>query len=347
MTFHIELRTRDGQPLAFDCAPEQNLIDAAAAVSILFPSQCRQGSCGACHASVTAGDYTLGAHSPDALPSSPNGQSGQSGAILMCCTTPQSDLRIALPFDHSKILFQSVPRRSADITALEPVAENTVRLELRLQPNDDCGSAAEFEPGQFIEIEVPGSDQRRAYSLANTGNWDGRLELLIRLQPGGLFSDFLRSSAQPGTVLAVRGPQGAFGLDAASLRPRWFVAGGTGLAPVLAMLRHMAEFGESHEARLFFGVNRESELFALDELERLKADLPQLKVTLCVWKPAGDWQGFSGTPADALQQALSEAPVQPDIYLCGPAPLVNAVESAAAAFGVPMERVFSERFLPG
>lgn len=341
MTYHIELSTRDGQPLAFDCAPEQNLIDAAAAVNITLPSQCRQGSCGACHASVTAGDYALGQHSPDALPS------GQPGAILMCRTTPHSDLRVALPFDYSKILFHAVPRRSAEITALETVAENTVRLELRLEADADCGSAAEFEPGQFMEIEVPGSGERRAYSLANTGNWDGCLEFLIRLQPGGLFSAFLRDSAQPGMKLAVRGPLGAFGIEPGSLRPRWFVGGGTGLAPVLSMLRRMAEFGETHEACLFFGVNRESELFALDELERLKAELPQLKVTLCVWKPEGDWQGFRGTPADALQQALAEAPVQPDIYLCGPAPLVNAVETVTDAFGLPRERVFSERFLPG
>jgi ferredoxin-NADP reductase len=113
------------------------------------------------------------------------------------------------------------------------------------------------------------------------------------------------------------------------------------------MLRRMAELQETHEARLFFGVNRESELFNLAELERLKAELPQLKVDICVWKPEGAWQGFTGTPADALQQALSETPAQPDIYLCGPAPLVNAVEKTAAAFGLPMERVFSERFLPG
>ncbi|MDQ3059444.1 MAG: 2Fe-2S iron-sulfur cluster binding domain-containing protein [Pseudomonadota bacterium] len=341
MTYHIDLHTRDGQQLSFDCAPEQNLIDAAAAVSIILQAQCRQGNCGACHASVSAGEYALGAHNPDALPS------GQPGAILMCCTTPQSDLRINLPYDHSKVLFQTVPRRSAEIVALETVAENTVLLKLRLDADADCGSAAEFEPGQFMEIEIPGSQERRAYSLANTGNWDGSLEFLIRLQPGGVFSAFLREHAQPGIKLAVRGPLGAFGIEPASMRPRWFVAGGTGLAPVLSMLRRMAEFQEMHEARLFFGVNRESELFSLDELARLKIELPQLKVDVCVWKPEGDWQGFRGTPADALQQALTEAPAQPDIYLCGPAPLVNAVEKTAVAFGLPMERVFSERFLPG
>lgn len=339
MTFHIELSTRDGQPLSFDCTSEQNLLEAAAAANIILPAQCRQGSCGACQASVTAGNYVLGPHNADAL-------AHGHGAILMCRTTAQSDLRVTLPFDSSKILFHAVPRRIAEIIAIDTVAENTVRLELRLQTDADCGSAAEFESGQFIEIEVPGSDQRRAYSLANTGNWEGRLEFLIRLQPGGLFSTFLRERAQLGMLLTVYGPQGTFGIEASSLRPRWFVAGGTGLAPVLSILRRMAEFQELHEARLFFGVNRESELFALDELERLKIELPQLKVEICVWRPEGDWRGFTGTPAEALQQALSQAAIQPDIYLCGPAPLVNAVETTAATYDLPKEQIFSERFLP-
>jgi len=341
MTYDIRLTTRDGQQLAFNCAAEQSLIDAAAAAQITLPSQCRQGGCGACHADVTAGDYLLGDHNPAALPAQ-----GKNG-ILMCRTTPRSDLSIALPYDHSRILFRAVKRRSAEIIALEPIAENTVRLELRFAPDAEDGVAAEFEPGQFMEIEIPGREERRAYSLANTGNWDGRLEFLIRLQPGGLFSGFLRERAAPGMKLMVSGPLGAFGIEEGSLRPRWFVAGGTGLAPMLSMLRRMAEFQEMQAAHLFFGVNRESELFALDELERLKSALPQLQVDVCVWQPEGDWQGFRGTPVDALARALAATAAQPDIYLCGPPALIDAAEKAAAAAGVPAAQVFSERFLPG
>ncbi|MCK9989611.1 MAG: 2Fe-2S iron-sulfur cluster binding domain-containing protein [Rugosibacter sp.] len=341
MTYHIQLTTRDGQPLEFDCSPEQSLIDAALAAHISLPAQCCQGSCGACYASVTAGDYLLGEHNPAALPA------GNANGILMCRTTPCSDLSIALPYDHAKILFHTVPQRLAQIVALESVAENTVRLALRLDSDADNGGAAEFEPGQFMELEIPGSTERRAYSLANTGNWDGLLEFFIRLQPQGRFSAFLRERAQPGMKLMTRGALGAFGIAEGSLRPRWFVAGGTGLAPMLAMLRRMAEYREMQAARLFFGVNRESELFALAELERLKAELPQLVVEICVWQPQGEWPGFVGTPAEALHQALAEASVQPDIYLCGPPRLIEAAEKAAAAWGIPPDQVFSERFLPG
>lgn len=340
-THRIQLTTRDGEQLRFDCGSEQNLLDAAAAAKITLPSQCRQGSCGACHASVQQGDYQLGEHRSGALPA------GDGHAVLLCRTTPRSDLSVTLPYEHAKIQFHAVPTRSAEIVAVEPVAENTARLELRLDPDADGGSAAEFEPGQFMELEIPGTSERRAYSLANTGNWDGRLEFLIRLQPQGRFSTFLSQRAKPGLKLRVRGPQGAFGLDAASLRPRWFVAGGTGLAPMLSMLRRMAEFQELQEARLFFGVNDESELFALDELARLRAELPQLRVELCVWRPRGAWTGFTGTPADALHQALAEASAPPDLYLCGPAPLIDAATQAAADAGVPASQVFSERFLPG
>lgn len=340
MTFHIQLTTRDSQQLSFDCQPDQDLLTAAAAADITLPSQCRQGSCGACHASVSSGDYELGRHNSDALPAHP------ANGILMCRTQPCSDLRIDLPYDHAKILFHPVPRRAAEIVALEVIAENTLRLELRLDADAENGTAAEFEPGQFMELELPDSDERRAYSLANTSNWEGRLEFLIRLQPNGVFSRFLRERARSGTRLMVRGAMGGFGIQQGSLRPRWFVAGGTGLSPLLSMLRRMVEYQELQEARLFFGVNRASELFALDVIEQIKGELPQLEVETCVWRPEGSWNGFIGTPADALRQALAQAPVQPDLYVCGPPMLIRACEEAAAEWGLPSGQLFSERFLP-
>ncbi|MGJ0492850.1 aromatic/alkene monooxygenase hydroxylase FAD-binding subunit MmoC [Methylobacter sp.] len=341
-THTIELTTRDGEQLRFDCDGDQSLLEAAADAHIVLPSQCRQGSCGACYADATRGDYILGEHNPAALPAG----AAEQGGILLCRTFPLSDLSVSLPFDHDRILLGEIRRRNADIAAIEPVGENTVRLTLHLAPDDDGGSVAEFEPGQFVELEVPGQAIRRAYSLANTGNWEGRLEFLIRLQPGGLFSTWLREQAHAGQTLIVHGPQGAFGLSENGLRPRWFVAGGTGLAPMLSMLRRMAEFQEPHPARLYFGVNRVEELFCLTELEALKAELPQLQVILCVWKPNQDWQGFCGTPVDALVHDLTSLNIRPDIYLCGPPALIDAAEAAARSQGVPVEQVFSERFLP-
>ena len=105
-----------------------------------------------------------------------------------------------------------------------------ISLTLRLQPDPEAGSAAEFSPGQYMELTLPGTDIRRAYSLANLPNWEGRLDFLIRLQPGGTFSTWLGTQARVGDVLSVRGPLGSFVLDEVSVRPRCFVGGGCGLA---------------------------------------------------------------------------------------------------------------------
>ncbi|RQS08287.1 oxidoreductase [Burkholderia sp. Bp9002] len=338
MTYQIEITTRDGQPFGFACEAGQDLLAAASQAGITLPSQCRQGSCGACHATVADGEYELQVHSPDALPA------GKPGAILMCRTTPRSDLRIVAPYDHAKVLLQPVPVRAARIVALDEIAEHTLRVELCVEPDDANGSAVEFEAGQFAELEVPGSGIRRPFSLANTSNWEGRLEFLIRLRPEGWFSTYLRERARVGDALTVRVPMGGFGLFVESLRPRWFVAGGTGLAPILSMLRRMAEYQELPDARLFFGVNRESELFMLDALKQLQGDLPQLRVDPCVWHPGDDWAGFRGTPVDALGAALAEADVLPDLYVCGPPALVRGAQEAAAAAGVPDAQFASERF---
>ncbi|WP_395070489.1 2Fe-2S iron-sulfur cluster binding domain-containing protein [Paraburkholderia silvatlantica] len=338
MSYQIELTTRDGQAFGFACEPGQDVLSAAAAADITLPSQCRRGSCGACHATVTEGAYTLGDHSADALPS------GDPQAVLLCRTRPSADLRVAAPYDGTKVLLQPLAARTARIAALATIADDTCRLELLLDADDTSGSAAEFEAGQFAELELPEGGVKRPFSLSNTSNWEGRLEFLIRLRPQGTFSAYLRERAQPGDVLTVHGPQGGFGLIADSLRPRWFVAGGTGLAPVLSMLRRMAEFGEMNDARLFYGVNRESELCMLDELDALRAALPQLHVELCVREAADGWQGSHNTPVDALAAALAGGGAAPDLYVCGPPAMVSAAQAVAARARVPSTQFVSERF---
>ncbi|CAK0777526.1 Methane monooxygenase component C [Azospirillaceae bacterium] len=341
-SYAVQITTRDQKELLFSCSESETLLDAAARQSIFVPSGCKEGGCGACRATTKKGDAKLAPYSESALPPAARNQ----GDILLCRAFPQSDLSLSAPFDYAHVQFHSIPKRNADIVSIENIGENTVRLVLRLQEDPERGAAAEFDPGQFMQLLIPETPEKRAYSLSNVPNWDGLLEFLIRLRKGGKFSDFLLHDARNGESLHVVGPQGAFTLQENGLRPRWFVAGGTGIAPMLSMLRRMAEFQEPHEARLYFGVNHESELFALDDLERLKNELPQLKITLCVWKPIEVWNGFTGTPVDALKQDLATATIKPDIYLCGPPILIESCERAALDSGVPATQIISERFLP-
>ena len=267
-----------------------------------------------------------------------------AGDILLCRSQPRSDLALRAPFDEAAVGFAPIPERRAALVALEPAGPAVVRLQLQCEDDPTFGRAAQFAAGQFVELTLPDGSAKRSYSIASAPNWDGMLELFISLQPNGAFSTYLRNCAAIGDGMLVRGPQGQFTLDEASAAPRWFVVGGTGLAPALSMLRHMAELADQRPCRLFFGVNKADDLFALDAIEELKAALPQLVVTLCVWKPERQWRDFTGTPAEALAQALPSAGERPDIYVCGPPALIAATEEAGRAANVPHDRIFSEKF---
>lgn len=339
--FKVELLTRDGASVAFSAEPADTLLEAAERANIYLPSSCREGGCGACRVTATAGETALDSYSSAALSEAARA----AGDILLCRAHARSDLELRAPFDQAAIGSAAVPERMAKIVSIEPAGASAIRLTLQYE-EDELGRAAQFIAGQFVELGIPQTAIKRSYSLASSPNWDGTLEFLIRLHPGGAFSSYLTESATVGDELIVRGPQGHFAIDNLSMAPRWFVAGGTGLAPVLSMLRQMAEFAEPYPCRLFFGVNSAAEFFALDLIEDLKKALPQLTATLCVWKPETPWEGFVGTPAAALAEALADTSERPDIYVCGPPPLIDATESVASAAGVASERVFSERFSP-
>jgi NAD(P)H-flavin reductase/ferredoxin len=343
--YPVKLTTADGVELRLTAADGDSVIEAAAEAGLVLPSQCGQGTCGSCHATAR-GAYRLGTHSPAALP--PDQEA--AGGVLLCRTYPQGSVDVTLSYPRSRILDGGIGVREGVVVEVTQVAQDTVWLRVQLDPSEATGAGVEFEPGQFMELQIPGDERRRAYSMANNANWDGELEFLIRLHPDGYFSGFLAdllAGRRPlGERLVLHGPIGAFGLRESGLRPRWFVAGGTGLAPLLSLLRRMAEWGEPHPARLFLGVNSEQDLPKLAVLDEVGAALSGFVVEPCVWHPWEGWVGTRGTPADALAAALPGAKQAPDIYVSGPPLLVDAVQRVAREAGLPAESVITERVLP-
>jgi ferredoxin-NADP reductase/ferredoxin len=336
----ITLLTRDGARFDFPCAASDSVLDAAETAGLYLPAMCHEGTCGACHARVAEGTFALGPVGDGALPDA------AEGGVLLCRCRPEADLVIDLPYGQADIHRHRIPLRDATIASLTPAGSGAIAMALTLVPDAELGTAADFVPGQYMELSIPGGTIRRAYSMANLPNWDGRLDFLIRLVPDGAFSTWLAQSARPGDRLQVRGPLGRFLLDETSPRPRCLIGGGCGSAPILSMLRHLAEFQDELPTTLILAANREDELFAADLIPELQAALPKLTVVLSVWHPGDDWTGFRGSAADALAATLDRAEEAPDIYVCGPPGLVAAVSAVAEARGVPADRVFSEQVQP-
>ncbi len=343
-THTITLVTEDGKEERFACPDDVDILAAADAAEITIPAVCRKGTCGSCRGRCKQGDYELRSFSDGVLSEADR----ERDEVLLCQTFPKGPLTIEVPVDHAQLVAGPAPEFTCQVVANEALGGAVRRLSLKALPDEAGTLNSSFEPGQFMELQIPGTEATRAYSLANAPNWEGELEFLIRLQPSGLFSSWLDEKANPGDTLRSRGPKGRFTIKEGSLAPRRFVAGGTGVAPMLSMLRQMSEFQETHDTRLYFGLNTEEEIFAMSELDELAASLPNLSVEVCIWRPGPDWQGFSGSPVDALREDLVSDLAKgtvPEVYLCGPPGMVNAALATIDEVGLPYENVFSERFV--
>jgi len=336
----IKIITEEGQFVEFDCAEDEDIITAAIRQSIYLMSSCREGGCATCKGECTDGDYEIGKVSAQALP--PEEQ--EEDLVLLCRCYPIEDMVVEVPYTFDRIAYSDEGQSfSTEIVELEKLSSNVMKLCLS---RSDGEKQIKLDSGQYYDLEIPGTEITRSYSPANIENKEGKMEFLIRLLEGGKFSTFLSENAKIRQTVNVTGPSGVFGLKADGFTPRYFVAGGTGLAPILSMVRFMHEWGEPQPCTIYFGSTLEEEMFYVEELTQLANQMDNLIVKLCVWKASDSWQGEKGSVVDILKKDLQETSSKPDLYLCGPPGMVDAVYSVCEDVGVSKDKVYLEKFLP-
>lgn len=232
------------------------------------------------------------------------------------------------------------------------VAEKTLMtpdvLRLVLAPVEVGECFCEFVPGQYIELWEPGSDHlSRSYSIANAPHGDGRIELNLRRVAGGRFTDWAFDEMQVGDTLRARGPLGAFTLRSRPDVPLLFVAGGTGFAPIHALVEQQARFQPARDMLLVWGMRAAAQFYALDDLAALAATAPGLRIVLAAEEGtrADLPEGISlmqGTVVDAL--AGGDLVTGRDIYAAGPPMLLRALSADLARRGVDRERINIDSF---
>ena len=147
---------------------------------------------------------------------------------------------------------------------------------MSLEGSDGLGYLA----GQYVNVLVPGTDQRRSYSFSSTQG-AAELSFLVRDIPRHVMSSFLREDAKPGTSMEFIGPAGSFYLREIK-RPLLFLAGGTGLAPFLSMLGRIAATGSEHPVHLIYGVTNDEDLVGIEQLEQFAKRIPSFTFSCCV-----------------------------------------------------------------
>lgn len=331
MSYTLALTFEDGVTRFIDCNPGETVLDAAYRQRINLPMDCSDGVCGTCKCLCEKGDYALG---EDYLEDALSASEAAEGRVLTCQMTVTSDcvLRIPVPAARCKT---GVATYQASVAELEQLGDAAVVLRLTLE------RAADFLPGQYMNLEVPGSGQTRAYSFSSR---PGKMSasFLIKQVPGGLMSGWL-AQARVGEQLRLSGPLGSFFLREVS-RPLLFLAGGTGLAPFLSMLAVLAEQGCQQPIQLLYGVTRDEDLVLVDELESFTRQLPGLRILTCVADPRTRHPRQGYVTQHLPAQALNGGEV--DIYLCGPPPMVDAVRHYLGEQGIEPASFHYEKFTP-
>ena len=314
-----------------ECGRKQTLLDAALAAGVPFPHNCMSGECGACKCRVLTGDIEHGPHLPEALSTDERAQ----GLVLACRSRPKGPVAVEwlLP-QRIRAAAPAARAWRAQVVDKHWATHDVVRLRLAVQ-----GKAMHFLPGQFVRLRV-GRLPARSYSMANTAG-EGELEFHVRLVPQGLVSGHIARHLEVGDGVRLEGPFGTATWQGVPPGRLLLAAGGTGLAPIKAVLR--AALDEEHpDIHLYHGVRDERDLYDVEELTALHAQ-QRLHYTPVLSAPTQSTVRRTGWLHEAIARdhpRLHGATV----FTAGPPPMVDGVRAHALAAGVSAEHIAADAF---
>jgi len=310
----------------------QTILAGAKANGVHLEHSCKDGRCGVCKTKLLSGQVNEAGGSATL-----KDDERAEGFILTCSATPSSDLVIQaenlsrLQGIETKVL----PCRIDSISLLDPTVISVV---LRLPPN----AGFSYLPGQYVDVLGPGG-VRRSYSIASTpSELAGKIELLIRYYPGGVMSEYWFSKAKVNDLLRLEGPQGTFFLRDTSDTDVIFLATGTGIAPVKAMVSELVQAGEISTLRscsVYFGCRTQSEMF----------------FDATVWFP--EWVTFLAVysreavpdrePSYIQNQVASNKVIGPNtrVYACGSNAMIADAKKLMLERGLNEKNFYSDAFL--
>jgi propane monooxygenase reductase subunit len=320
--------------IEFEVDEDETVLNGAFRQGLMLMHGCKEGQCAACKSFLLDGEVDLERYSTFALPDFEEAE----GWTLLCRAHALSDLEVELINYDEEILRSGVELRTVRtrIETIDPLTRDIRRLVLRIEEGE-----MPFHCGQYVDIRLPGTDEYRSFSMANLPSEDGRLEFMIKLYPDGRFSGLMADGGlQAGDELEVRGPYGVFTLREAD-RPLLFIGGGAGMAPILSLLRSMADRGMARPAVYYYGAREEEDLFHLEELQALASTLPGFRFVPAL--SHADWDGETGLITDVVDRCELDL-TEVDAYLCGPPPMVDAATELLLRRGVPEAHVHFDKF---
>jgi phenol/toluene 2-monooxygenase (NADH) P5/A5 len=298
-----------------ECRPDQNILDACLRAGVWLPHACTHGTCGTCKVQVLEGDVEHNDASAFALMDFERTE----GKALICTATPQSDVTLEADVDAEEgVEFHPVRDYTGTVAVLEDCARETRRVVI------DLDDEIVFNPGQYVQVSIPGHDVNRSWSVASPPGEPRRIELNIRRTPGGLGTDgWVFKTMALGDPIQISGPYGRFFLREQREQPVILIGGGTGLAPLKSMVRHVLETGLSQRLHLYHGARTSADLYDVDFFRALQTTFPDQ----LVYRPCLSEEDSEGAAHGLVTDVVTEdfPTLKGHVaYLCGPPAMVEA-----------------------
>ena len=313
------------------------LLSTLMGEKLFIPSACGgRGSCGFCKVKVTSdvGDY-LATELPWITE-----EEKKENVRLSCQIKAKKDLSIWIPEELFNVKeYRTRVEKIRDLT--HDIKELTLRL---LEPAEISFRAGQYVQFQTPEYELSSESVYRAYSCSSNPSRKDAVELEVRLVPNGICTTFVFQYMKEGDEITINGPYGDFFLRDTE-RDIVFIAGGSGMAPIKAILSDMVEKGSTRKATYFFGAVSKRDLFLVEEMRELEKKLPNFKYVpaLSGPKPEDNWDGETGLITEVLDRYLDSGE-NVEAYLCGSPGMIDASIAVLTKKGIPEELVYYDKF---
>lgn len=315
-----------------------NLLNAALDSGLAWPHNCRVGSCGTCRCKLLEGEikalndfgYVLDADELD------------QGMILACQTRLRTNISVEVSLDEQVSSLAKAQNTQGVINSVSTLTHDIVEVRIKLEQ-----PLPQFVAGQYAELTMDGIEDARSYSYARSPALEDAdtVSFFVRRVSDGLMSNLLHDGDRLGNKVNVSGPHGTFYLRD-STAPALCIAGGSGLAPIKAILDQCAHDGFTRETIFLFGARTQNDLYCVEEMEQISAAHSQFSF-LPVLSEADDdseWTGSKGLVTEYItNQGLDISACQ--AYLCGPPVMIDAAIETLNKEGLDSSQIFFDKFL--
>lgn len=329
MSFQVTIANKD---TAIAVEMGDTILETAIRAGVPYPHGCRSGNCGACKSELIDGDVELSPYSEFALTAAERAQ----GLILACRAVPWSDAAVRW-LDAAESAVHPVRQLDCRVVGLDQATHDirVVRMEIV------AGGPFDYSAGQYAQVTF-GDLPARDYSMAGRPGSD-TIEFHIRLTPGGAVSPYVQTELAVGETVRVEGPFGSAHYRETHRGPMAALAGGSGLAPIKAIVEEALAQGAEQPIALYFGVRAERDLYLEDHFKALVARHPNLTFTPVLSDPDGPTERRTGFLADAVAADFSDLDGS-KAYLAGPPIMVETCTAALETLGARRQDVHADAF---